>query len=196
MAPLVAGSGNRMKTYKAHWSRTLLATTVLASLICLAVAALPWWIPPAPAGVEWSRWLVGSSTLALLLVPACAGSCVFGYSVTADEILIHRPFRTTRLPRKGMVSVTFEPQALRGSIRTLGNGGFFSFTGWYRNKRLGSYRAYVTDPANPVVLRYRTRTIVLSPENPEQFVRELGTASTVPPAGRQDGIPDSHSTSQ
>jgi hypothetical protein len=183
-----------VKRHKAPWSRTLLATTILATLICLAVAALPWWIPSAPAGAEWSRWLIGSSALVLLLVPACAGSCVLGYSVTAGEILIHRPFRTTRLPRADMVSATCEPHAMRGSIRTFGNGGFFSFTGWYWNKRLGSYRAFVTDPASPVVLRYRNRTVILSPENPGNFVSELNATSTVPPAGMEDEVWDPQAT--
>jgi hypothetical protein len=30
------------------------------------------------------------------------------------------------------------------SLRACGNGGGFSFTGWYWSKSLGSYRAFVT----------------------------------------------------
>jgi len=59
------------------------------------------------------------------------------------------------------------------SIRTCGNGGFFSFTGFYWSRKLKSYRAYVTDLRRTVVLRYERRTILLSPDSPEDFVREL-----------------------
>jgi hypothetical protein len=62
---------------------------------------------------------------------------------------------------------------MRGSIRTFGNGGAFSFSGVYYNKRLGSYRAFVTDPRRAVVLRYATRKVVLSPAVPEDFVNDL-----------------------
>ena len=57
--------------------------------------------------------------------------------------------------------------------RLPGNGGFFSFTGFYRNKTLGAYRAYVTDRHLTVVLRYAERTVVISPSSPEAFARDL-----------------------
>jgi hypothetical protein len=64
---------------------------------------------------------------------------------------------------------------MRGSFRLFGNGGMFSFTGWYRNRALGTYRAFVTDLKQTVVLRFEKKTIVLSPENPERFVSEITT---------------------
>ena len=83
------------------------------------------------------------------------------------------PSRLTRMPRAGLQSATFDPQAMRGSLRTFGNGGFFSITGFYWNKTLRTYRAFVTDPRHAVVLRYERRMVVVSPGDPEAFVREL-----------------------
>lgn len=37
----------------------------------------------------------------------------------------------------------FSPEAIRGSVRTWGNGGFFSFTGLFWNRELGNYRAFM-----------------------------------------------------
>jgi hypothetical protein len=65
---------------------------------------------------------------------------------------------------------------MRGSLRTFGNGGAFSFTGFYYNKRLRSYRAYVTDPRRAVILRYANRRVVLSPASPADFVDDLALA--------------------
>ena len=39
--------------------------------------------------------------------------------------------------------------------------------------RSSSYRAYVTDLSKTVVLRYERRTAVVSPDQPEDFVREV-----------------------
>jgi hypothetical protein len=83
---------------------------------------------------------------------------VRGYTVTSDTILVQRLFWTTRLPLAGLQSARFEPEAMRWSIRTFGNGGLFSFTGCFRNKLLGAYRAFVTDPRRAVVLRYSGRS--------------------------------------
>lgn len=104
------------------------------------------------------------------------GSAVFairGYTVTVDAILVHRLFWTTRLPLAGLASAKVEPDAMRGSIRTFGNGGVFSFTGFYYRRALGNYRAFVTDPHRTVVLRFPKRTVVLSPVAPEEFVHEI-----------------------
>ena len=98
---------------------------------------------------------------------------VSGYTITRDAILVHRPLWDTKLPRAGLESASADPEAMRGSLRTFGNGGGFSITGFYYNKRLGSYRAWVTDPHQTVVLRYANRRVVLSPDKPGEFVRQL-----------------------
>jgi len=62
---------------------------------------------------------------------------------------------------------------LRGSIRLFGNGGFFSFTGVFQSRKLGRYRAFVTDPARCVILRFTGRVVVVSPADPEAFIRDV-----------------------
>jgi hypothetical protein len=62
---------------------------------------------------------------------------------------------------------------MRWSVRLWGNGGFFSFTGFYFNRLLGRYRAWVTDPRRVVVLRFPARTVVISPAEPEEFILDL-----------------------
>lgn len=64
-------------------------------------------------------------------------------------------------------------------LRLCGNGGLFSFSGWFRNRALGVYRAFVTDPHRTVVLRYPRRPIVLSPSSPEEFVHDIVTSRQV-----------------
>ena len=96
-----------------------------------------------------------------------------GYTVTPEAILVHRLFWTTRLPLADLQSAQFKPDVMRWSIRTFGNGGFYSFSGYYRSRVLGSYRAFVTDLHRTTILRFPTRTIVLSPDFPEDFVHEL-----------------------
>ena len=159
-----------MKTYRAPWGKLLTVTSVLVTVLCAAAGFLPWLIP----GIDRS----GSTLLLLLwlpvlLIPGCALFIVRAYTITPDAILIHRPLWTTPLPRAGLQSATFEPNAMRGSIRTFGNGGFYSITGWYWSRKLRAYRAFVTDLNQTVVLRFRDRTVVISPDNPEDFVREL-----------------------
>ena len=105
--------------------------------------------------------------------PGRAPFTVRGYSVSGDSISFDRLFWSTRLPVTGLQSVRFEPDAVPGSIRTFVNGGFFSFPEYYRNKRLGSCRAFVTEPRRVAGLRFPKRAVVLSAGSPQDSVHVL-----------------------
>jgi hypothetical protein len=159
-----------MKHYEAPWSTSLIVISVFTSMICLGVSAGAWWAAVAKHQAAPVRWV---ALLPLIILFGTALFTIRGYAITSDAILVHRLLWSTALPRFGLKSAQFEPDAMRGSIRTFGNGGAFSFSGFYYNKRLGSYRAFVTDPRRAVVLRYATRRVVLSPAAPEDFVIDL-----------------------
>src|SRR4051794_11810660 len=157
------------KHYKAHWSVSLIVVSTLISALCIGIAVRMVWH-------DGGR-LLWAAVLPLGIVCGAALFTVRGYSVTPDAILVQRLFWTTRLPLAGLQSAEFKPDVMRWSIRTCGNGGLFSFTGFFRNKTLGSYRALVTDPHQTVVLRFATRTVVVSPSPPEEFVSDVCPAS-------------------
>lgn len=154
--------------YKAPWGRTLQA----ASWFCVALG----FIIPAMVCFADRRnpfnWLVAGGIYWFLMLGA-ALFIIRSYTVGARELLIERLFWTTRVPLNDLQSAGFQPEAMRGSWRLWGNGGMLSITGWYRNRALGTYRAFVTELKNTVVLRFANKTIVVSPENPEQFVSEI-----------------------
>ena len=173
-----------MRSYNAPWSKTLIVISALAAVVCLGASFVSAW-----------RTRCIFSWPALLPLTILVGSTFFtvrGYSITPVAILVHRLFWTTRLPLAGLQSAQFEPEAMRGSIRTFGNGGCFSFTGFYWNKPLRSYRAFVTDQHQTVVLRYSARTVVVSPAPAAEFVRDVNNAAklpnhpTQPPRGTED----------
>ena len=107
---------------------------------------------------------------------------VRGYSIANNTLLVHRPFWKTHVPLRELRSVKFDPTATHRSIRTFGNGGFFSFTGYFRNKELGSYRAFMTDRRRTVVLRFPSSVIVISPDRPENFVNTISHYARVEPS--------------
>lgn len=158
-----------MKTYQAPWGKALRWSS--AGLVALAVAFFVGmsWLPEAtPAWAAWSARFILP-----VILPACLPFVIRGHAITEDAILIRRLFWTTRLDRAGLVSAEAMPKAMSGSLRTCGNGGGFSFTGWYWSKRLGVFRAFVTDLNRTVVLRFGKRTVVVSPDAPEDFADEL-----------------------
>ncbi len=155
-----------MKEYAAPWSTSLVVATSLSSVLCAGLAIVFLW--------SGDQVLQRVALLPLAIIFGGALFTIRGYALTADAVLVYRLLWTTRLPMTGLASARFEPDAMRGSVRTFGNGGLFSFSGRFRNKALGPYRAYVTDPRRTVILRFTERTVVISPSPPEGFVDDLG----------------------
>lgn len=158
-----------MKTYQAPWGNALIVISSLLLVLSVAsVVGLPLWLVNIPRGAGiLAQWTMP------LIVLACLPFMIRGYVITDDAILIRRLFWTTRLDRAGLKSAEVMPKAMHKSLRTCGNGGGFSFTGWYWSKTLGFYRAFVTDLNRTVVLHFDKRTVVVSPGEAEAFVNEL-----------------------
>lgn len=166
------------KTFAAPWGKLLKGTSIFVVVLFAAIivsdsyilraAKVAWWLHPATAG----------GLLAILL--GCLPFVVRGYVVTNEGILIRRLWWNTVLPKADIVSVEVVPNAMSKGLRTCGNGGLFSFTGFYWSKKLGHYKAYVNDLNRTVVVRMKKRSAVLSPDDPQAFVDAVNALITPP----------------
>ena len=164
------------QTFDAPWSLSLKVISAFSTVLCLGVAAtlvgaFLW--DDAPRGVPY---------LSLGVVAIVAGVAwyrVLGYEVGPSAVIIHRPVGPVTLPLSTLRSMEAVPRAMRRSLRTFGNGGLFSFTGRFRNRTLGAYRAWVTDPSRTVVLRFADRTVVVSPGDPNGFVEAVRSSDWI-----------------
>ncbi|WP_317109455.1 PH domain-containing protein [Chroococcidiopsis sp. SAG 2025] len=156
--------------FNAPWDKSLIFSTILFSAILLGIALIG-----VLVGEERSNflWLLAMVVLPLVILIASALFGVRGYKLTNNALYIQRFGWNSRIPLTQLIDAESNPHAMDNSLRTWGNGGLFGITGWFRNDRLGSYQAYATDPLRSVVLRFPQRTIVLTPDNPEQFVRAV-----------------------
>lgn len=158
-----------MTTYQAPWGTTL--KMVSALLVVLALASLvgaPFLAGNIPGvSLHLAQWLLP------VIVLSCLPFMVLGYEITDDAILVKRPLWKTRLARNGFTSAEVVPGAMDKCLRVCGNGGGFSFTGWFWSKSLGSFTAYVTNNECTVVLKFGKKTVVVSPDRPLDFVKDL-----------------------
>ena len=163
-----------MKRFGAPWGRALVGISLLIAVICVVAAVSLMVVPHPPTTPTAPYWLhEWAAGLLLALVAGAALFTIRGYTITPDAILIRRLFWDTRLPREGLLSATSETQAMEGSLKLFGNGGMLSISGLFWSKKLGRFRAYATNLNCTVVLRWEKRTVVVSPDNAAEFVREL-----------------------
>lgn len=165
-------SRSKARSFGAPLARSAWVVGILATVTLLGMAVgLPLLVPRSDPGAAW-LWL--PSTLCGLIPVITGFFVVRGYELRRDELLVQRLVWQTRVPLQGLKSVTVDPLAMKRAFKTMGNGGYFCWTGWFRNKRLGSFRAFVTDPARAVVLDFGDRRIVVSPDRPGAFAAALG----------------------
>lgn len=136
----------------APWGTGVKLTTVLALGIACGAVYL---VAMGLAGIPWLRQLV------------------IGLLAT---LVVHRPGRETQIEFVGLTDVAYDPHAMKWSLRLLGNGGLFSLTGLWWNRKLDRYEAYVMDSERAVVLCTRRRTVVVSPDRPAEFVAVVNEA--------------------
>lgn len=152
--------------FGAPWGRELRLTTAVTLLLLGAVFLTGLW--NLICGAASAAWALISVPVAIVL--ATLPFMVRGYELSEGAIKVRRLGWQTVLPLAGLKSVSGQADAMQGTLRLLGNGGLFSFTGEFWNRRLGRYRALATDPRRAVVLRYPRRTIVITPHDPQQFI--------------------------
>lgn len=161
--------------FPSPWIRGLLATALAASALFFGVAAFGYLQPGRPVGACWAL-----TTLPLLILLGATLWTVRGYVLEPGVLRVRRLFWDTCILLDGLESARWEPEATRRPLRLLGNGGLFSYHGWFWDRLLGRYRLYATDPERTVVLRFARRTIVVSPGEPAAFVRTLHDLSAAP----------------
>jgi hypothetical protein len=173
----------------APWSRLLWGATIFSTVILLAVGYAAWQVIPRVPGKPATE-LVGTlvAWTSPLVVLIAVLFVVRGFSLERGgrDLVVQRLIWSTVLPLEGLESVGADPELVRGSLRVAGNGGLFSITGIFWNRRLGRYRAFITDPKKVVVLVTPGKTIAVSPDDPKMFVDRVRALF---PAARVQGVP-------
>jgi hypothetical protein len=160
--------------YKASWGKLLVTMSIIATAIIISVPIVGLTVSRLEEGPGYNiYWLISMVALPIVLIDVTLLFIVKGFEITPDKLLIQRLLWKTEIDLTNLVNVEIDPDALKGSIRTFGNGGLYSFTGWFKSGRLGSFKAYVTQLQNCVVLRFTDKVIVISPDNPQQFAYEI-----------------------
>lgn len=162
-----------MKTetrFSAPWSSTVSVLTLVVIALLLTTSAVSCYAMPDKAPLT-ARLLAIVTPIAVLAFTL--PFMVRGYVLTERELLIERLGWKNRIALGEIASTEIDPKAMRGSIRLCGCGGLFGFFGWFRNSKLGVYRAYCTDLKRCVVVKLTHRTIVVTPDDPAKFTAEL-----------------------
>lgn len=148
--------------FRAPWSNVVKAITLGMLLL---FGALIYYNPSAI-----------TITTAILITGGSALFMVRSYTLKNKMLIVRRLGWNTTFDLTKLQDVEIRRDAMSGSWRMLGIGGYLGFIGSFHNKQLGNYRAYATHRLNCVVLTFKTETIVVTPDAPQDFVEAVREA--------------------
>lgn len=156
----------------APWPSSLVLVSLLGTVVLAAVGYGAWRVVPTPTGFT-HNFGIGVALIPGAIIAGALLAMVRGYTLDKDELRVQRLLTTTHLPLATLRAAWADPAVCRDSIRVAGNGGLFSFTGWFQNPRLGRYRMLATDLRRGVVLQFQDRVVVITPASPAAFLEHL-----------------------
>lgn len=152
--------------FSAPWSTRLSVLTSVASAVILGSAY----------GLFDSGAWAGAQALGALWL-ACLAGHVRGYSVEGQRLRIDRLAYGHVIDLSTLQSATVAPGLFRGALR-VGNGGLFSFSGWFLSRSHGWFRAVATDSRERcVLLTFESGRWAVSPDDPRGFVDTVRRAA-------------------
>lgn len=160
-----------LSTYQAPWGTTLKVISLFSTLLMVAIATLG--LSGLLSGHGDLEWGLSMIVLPLAIVLGAAPFMIRGYVLTTDHLTVKRLGWVPPIELRQLTSAEADPTAMAGSLKLFGNGGLFSVTGLFRNAKLGNYRAYATHLKRCVILRFKHRVIVVTPDHPEDLVHQL-----------------------
>jgi hypothetical protein len=158
-----------MDRFEAPWALRLRTGTALVSLVLLG-------LPFAMYSVQPEKGLLVpaiASVVACVLIALGALFIIRGYRLDANGLHVERLIWADRIPLDDLRAAWADHEATEKSTRLFGNSGFFCIAGLFRNRKLGRYRAYATDPVRAVVLELPRRKLVVTPADPWAFQAAL-----------------------
>lgn len=157
------------EVFKVPWATSLIGITTVVSALLLGIILIGILTGPRSD----MAWIIAMVIIPLVILLTSVFFSIRGYAIADNTLYVQRLGWNTKIDLNNVTTADVDPQAMRNSIRKWGNGGLFSFSGKFYNRKLGNYEAFATDPSKAVILKLRDRTIVVTPEHPERFVTQV-----------------------
>jgi hypothetical protein len=155
--------------FGAPWGTPLKSMTAVSIAILTGIPLIG--ISSGPR--ENVGWILVMVVMPLAILIIAAFFAIRGYLLTPQTLFVQRLGWKSKIDLTDLASAEPDPDAMAKSIRTCGNGGIFCFAGFFHNRKLGSYRAFATDRKRSVILRFPGRTVVVTPDRPDEFVETI-----------------------
>lgn len=155
-------SDKNTTTSRFHWDKTVIAITVFT--LTLLIAPFVWLIP-----LTDTVSVVTCAAIVVCIAP-CFALVPIRLRIDDRSLCLKKAVGQIIIPLHTIRSIeTLAPDALAGSVRTFGSGGFLGYLGHFKNKKLGHYILFATERRHLLKVATDRKTYVFSCRDGEKF---------------------------
>lgn len=150
--------------FKVNWDSSVWATTTIVTALLFCVSAMACVL----AGGVWG-WLVAVVFIGIGVV--CASMAPVKVRITSNGITLFKIIGSKRFPYSAIQDISLIDLGAGVNVRLFGSGGFFGYTGWFYNKRIGRYMAYIGSmPRTVLITLDNDKKYIISCRQPDRMV--------------------------
>lgn len=164
--------------YEASWDKSVKIITTGVTVLFIGLGFMDFL--PFSHPFDWKKSAIITSILIVTYVSAYIYRPL-GYTITDNQVIIRRPWRSVIVERKSIKTAQIiSKDQLKFTIRTFGVGGLFGYYGKFYNSVYGKMTWYLTRRDRLVLIKtVDNKTILLSPDEIDPFIKELGSTELV-----------------
>ena len=99
---------------------------------------------------------------------------ILGYEILNEGVKIVKGNNSDVIKKDTILEIKpITYKEIRFSIRTFGNGGIFSLSGSFTNKKFGDMTWYITRKDTLLMIVTKKEKFVISPDAPKDFIKEV-----------------------
>lgn len=150
------------------WSNTVKIISWATSLLLIVIGYLT-----MAKTKSLNNWLLAVFVVVLLLSIYFVLQAPMSLKLSENKLTIRKLVGVKEIPFSDIEKI--EPyDDYHSDIRLMGNGGFFGYTGLFRNKELGKYTAFVGNYSQAFYIRTKSgKTYVISCEQREEVIERI-----------------------
>jgi hypothetical protein len=174
--------------YGASWSMPL-TLRIVASMFLTPFAAFALFVA-LRVGARAPLWLCFVlAAIPVALAMLLLFRAIRGFVVTREAVFVRRLMWSSCEPLAGLVEARVDEGAMQGVTRLRTLAGGFGTGGWFWSARFGRFRGYLTNARRVVVLKFDRGTVLLSPDDPDAFVRHIESFRPMPVPAKPSRAP-------
>lgn len=164
-----------MKKYSASLDTFAIVITLFVSLISIALPGSLFIGHDEPQASPDVTVIIMSVILVVLFVSLFIYRVLY-YTIDEQGIKIVRMVSPVLIPFSEIRAIAaLSKDDMLYTMRTMGNGGFWGYTGKFTNEKIGAMTWFATRRDSYVLIRRADKNYILSPDEQEAFVEHVRT---------------------